>query len=30
VVDYDKYLSYNFFGIGNGSSFDDREIYSRR
>ena len=29
VVDYDKYLSYNFFGIGNGSSFDDREIYSR-
>jgi outer membrane protein assembly factor BamA len=29
VIDYDKYIKNNFFGIGNGSEYDDREIYSR-
>lgn len=29
VADYDKYLVYNYFGVGNSSSFDMREVYSR-
>lgn len=29
VVDYDKYLKNNFFGVGNLSRFDDREFYTR-
>jgi endonuclease/exonuclease/phosphatase family metal-dependent hydrolase len=29
IVDYDKYLNNNYFGIGNGSSRENREYYSR-
>jgi outer membrane protein assembly factor BamA len=29
LFDYDKFVAYNFFGIGNQSSFDDKEIYTR-
>jgi endonuclease/exonuclease/phosphatase family metal-dependent hydrolase len=29
VVDYDKWSKNSFFGIGNSSSFDDREFYTR-
>jgi outer membrane protein assembly factor BamA len=29
VVDYDKWVANSFFGIGNGSQFSDREIYTR-
>jgi endonuclease/exonuclease/phosphatase family metal-dependent hydrolase len=29
IVDYDKYIRNSFFGIGNDSSRDDREYYSR-
>ncbi len=29
TVDYDKWIAYSFFGIGNGSSFDDRVSYTR-
>jgi outer membrane protein assembly factor BamA len=29
VVDYDKYIKDNFFGVGNMSSFSDREYYTR-
>jgi outer membrane protein assembly factor BamA len=29
VVDYDKYIKNNFFGVGNGSSFADQEFYTR-
>jgi outer membrane protein assembly factor BamA len=29
VVDYDKYIKNNFFGVGNMSSFSDRECYTR-
>jgi len=29
VVDYDKWIAYSFFGIGNSSRFSDREIYTR-
>jgi outer membrane protein assembly factor BamA len=29
VVDYDKYIKNNFFGVGNMSSFSDREYYTR-
>ena len=30
IVDYDKWVAYNFFGIGNQSSFSDKEIYTRK
>jgi outer membrane protein assembly factor BamA len=29
VLDYDKWISYSFFGVGNSSRFDDREYYTR-
>ena len=29
TFDYDKWLQNNFYGIGNGSLFSDREIYTR-
>ncbi|HEY6950874.1 MAG TPA: endonuclease/exonuclease/phosphatase family protein, partial [Bacteroidota bacterium] len=29
AVDYDKYLKNSFFGVGNGSKFEDREYYTR-
>ena len=29
VIDYDKYLKNSFFGVGNGSKFEDREYYTR-
>jgi endonuclease/exonuclease/phosphatase family metal-dependent hydrolase len=29
VIDYDKYINNNFFGIGNTSEYDDRETYTR-
>ncbi|MBN1273554.1 MAG: BamA/TamA family outer membrane protein [Candidatus Aminicenantes bacterium] len=29
MLDYDKYLKNNFFGIGSGSAFEDREKYTR-
>lgn len=29
VLDYDKWISYSFFGVGNLSHFDDREYYTR-
>jgi len=29
VVDYDKWISNSFFGVGNNSSFTDREYYTR-
>ena len=29
VVDYDKWIKNSFFGIGNGSKFEDREYYTR-
>ena len=29
VVDYDKWISNSFFGVGNSSSFSDREYYTR-
>lgn len=29
VIDYDKYIKNNFFGIGNESVYGDREIYTR-
>lgn len=29
VVDYDKWISYSFFGVGNNSSFSDHEYYTR-
>jgi len=29
MVDYDKYLKNNYFGIGNESAFKDREVYTR-
>jgi outer membrane protein assembly factor BamA len=29
VFDYDKWISYSFFGVGNSSRFDDREYYTR-
>ncbi|HEX7502358.1 MAG TPA: BamA/TamA family outer membrane protein [Acidobacteriota bacterium] len=29
VIDYDKYIKNNFFGIGNESEYGDREIYTR-
>jgi endonuclease/exonuclease/phosphatase family metal-dependent hydrolase len=29
VIDYDKYIKNNFFGIGNESNYGDREIYTR-
>lgn len=29
MVDYDKYLKNNYFGTGNQSEFDDREVYTR-
>jgi outer membrane protein assembly factor BamA len=29
VVDYDKYIKNNFFGVGNMSSFSDKENYTR-
>lgn len=30
VAEYDRLVATNFFGVGNDSRFDDREIYSRR
>ncbi len=30
IVDYDKYVARSFFGIGNNSSYEDREKYTRR
>lgn len=29
VIDYDKWIRNNFFGVGNGSRFEDREYYTR-
>jgi outer membrane protein assembly factor BamA len=29
VIDYDKWIANSFFGIGNGSQFSGREIYTR-
>jgi outer membrane protein assembly factor BamA len=29
LFDYNKFVAYNFFGIGNQSSFEDKEIYTR-
>jgi endonuclease/exonuclease/phosphatase family metal-dependent hydrolase len=29
AVDYDKWISYGFFGVGNRTRFDDREHYTR-
>lgn len=29
LFDYDKFVAYNFFGVGNDSKFDDQEIYTR-
>ncbi|MGD0338501.1 MAG: BamA/TamA family outer membrane protein [Bacteroidota bacterium] len=29
VVDYDKWIKNSYFGIGNGSNFDDREYYTK-
>jgi len=29
IFDYDKWIAYNFFGIGNDSEFDNKEIYIR-
>jgi outer membrane protein assembly factor BamA len=29
LIDYDLWISNNFFGIGNGAKFEDREYYSR-
>ncbi len=29
IVDYDKYIRNNYFGIGNASRYDDRESYTR-
>lgn len=29
VIDYDKWTAYSFFGVGNGSRFEDRTMYSR-
>ncbi|MEN8193921.1 MAG: BamA/TamA family outer membrane protein [Bacteroidota bacterium] len=29
VVDYDKWINNSFFGVGNNSSFSDREYYTR-
>jgi outer membrane protein assembly factor BamA len=29
TVDYDKWISYSFFGVGNTSSYEDRETYTR-
>jgi outer membrane protein assembly factor BamA len=29
LFDYDKFVAYNFFGVGNQSNFDDQEIYTR-
>jgi len=29
LFDYDKFVAYNFFGVGNQSSFEDKEIYTR-
>jgi outer membrane protein assembly factor BamA len=29
VVDYDKYIKNNFFGVGNMSSYSDKEYYTR-
>ncbi len=30
IIDYDKYVARSFFGIGNGSQYDDLEKYTRR
>ena len=29
IVDYDKYIKNNFFGVGNNSSFSNREYYTK-
>jgi len=29
TLDYDKYLKNNYFGIGNESAFEDKEVYTR-
>jgi len=29
IVDYDKWIANSFFGVGNASQFEDREIYTR-
>ena len=29
LFDYDKFVAYNYFGVGNESNFDDKEIYTR-
>ena len=29
LFDYDKFVAYSFFGVGNNSNFDDKEIYTR-
>jgi outer membrane protein assembly factor BamA len=29
VIDYDRWIAYNFFGIGNDSRFDDRQTFTR-
>lgn len=30
LFDYDKFVAYNFFGVGNQSKFEDKEIYTRQ
>src|SRR5512135_138566 len=29
IADYDKWISYYYYGIGNSSSYDDRKIYTK-
>jgi outer membrane protein assembly factor BamA len=29
LFDYDKFVAYNYFGVGNNTNFDDKEIYTR-
>jgi outer membrane protein assembly factor BamA len=29
IVDYDRWIAYNYFGMGNRSRFEDRQIYTR-
>ncbi len=29
IIDYDRWIAYNFFGIGNESRFSDRQIFTR-
>jgi len=29
IVDYDRWIAYNYFGMGSGSRFEDRQIFTR-